>query len=88
MDASALLNLPLNLMLIRRFHAMGAASATLLSFAVLALATFKLSERGYSILYEYGRLATLLVAGVVVFAVSKPSNRAVEREVPGPRSEL
>jgi O-antigen/teichoic acid export membrane protein len=71
MAVSALLNVPLNLILIPRFLAIGAALATLLSFAALTLATFQASQRGYRIPYEYARLVKLLVAGVIVFGVSK-----------------
>src|SRR4030095_9461800 len=46
---SAILNLPLNLALIPTFGAMGAAWATLISFAILALATFKVSQRIFPI---------------------------------------
>ena len=68
---SALLNLPLNLILIPRFHVMGAALATLLSFTALTLATFQVSQRRFAIPYEYARLAKLFAAGVIVFVVSK-----------------
>jgi O-antigen/teichoic acid export membrane protein len=67
----ALLNLPLNFMLIPRFYAMGAAWATLLSFAALALALFLTSQSVYAIPYEYRRMIKLLAAGAIVFAVSK-----------------
>ncbi len=71
--ASALLNVPLNFLLIPRFHAMGAAWATLLSFAVLSLATCRVAQQNYAIPFEYARLAKLLVAGVILFAVSRLS---------------
>jgi O-antigen/teichoic acid export membrane protein len=71
--ASALLNVPLNFILIPRFHAMGAAWATLLSFAVLSLATCRVAQQNYAIPFEYARLAKLLVAGVTIFAVSRLS---------------
>jgi O-antigen/teichoic acid export membrane protein len=69
--ASAALNVPLNFILIPRFHAMGAAWATLLSFAVLSLATWRVGQRNYAIPFEYARLAKLLTAGVIIFAVSR-----------------
>jgi len=67
----ALLNLPLNFILIPRFQAAGAAWATLLSFAVLTLILFLTSQRVYAIPYEYARLTKLLGAGVIVFSVSQ-----------------
>jgi O-antigen/teichoic acid export membrane protein len=69
--ASALLNLPLNFILIPRFHAMGAAWATFLSFVVLSLVTCQVAQRNFAIPYEYSRLAKLLAAGAITFAVSK-----------------
>jgi O-antigen/teichoic acid export membrane protein len=69
--ASALLNLPLNFVLIPRFHAMGAAWATLLSFVALSLFTCQVAQRNFVIPYEYPRLAKLLVAGAITFAASK-----------------
>jgi O-antigen/teichoic acid export membrane protein len=69
--ASALLNLPLNFILIPRFHAMGAAWATLLSFVVLSLVTCQVAQRNFVIPYEYTRLAKLLGAGAIVFGASK-----------------
>ncbi len=68
---SALLNLPLNFILIPRFHAMGAAGATLLSFAALSLATCQVAQRNFALPYEYARLAKLLAAGTIAFAISK-----------------
>jgi O-antigen/teichoic acid export membrane protein len=71
--ASALLNVPLNFLLIPRFHAMGAAWATLLSFAALSLATCRVAQQNYAIPFEYARLTKLLVAGVILFGVSRLS---------------
>jgi O-antigen/teichoic acid export membrane protein len=68
---SALLNVPFNFILIPRYHAMGAAWATLLSFAVLSLVTCGVAQRNYAIPFEYARLAKLLAAGVIIFAVSR-----------------
>ncbi len=67
---TALLNLPLNLLLIPPFGAMGAAWATLLSFATLAVVTLLTSQRRFPITYEYGRLVRLLAAGAAVFLTS------------------
>jgi O-antigen/teichoic acid export membrane protein len=69
--ASALLNVSLNVVLIPRFQAMGAAWATLFSFAFLALGLWLISQRVYALPYEYARMAKLLAASVILFVVSK-----------------
>ena len=49
---------------------MGAAWATLISFAILALATFKVSQRIFPIRYQYVRLLKLILAAVVIYGAS------------------
>jgi len=68
---SAILNLPLNLALIPTFGAAGAAWATLISFVILALATFKVSQQIFPIRYEYVRLLKLILAGVAIYGASR-----------------
>jgi len=68
---SAILNLPLNLALIPTFGAMGAAWATLISFAILALATFAVSQRIFPIRFQYIRLLKLILAGVAIYGASR-----------------
>lgn len=68
---TALLNLPLNFLLIPGFEAMGAAWATLLSFAALALITFVASQRRFPVRYEYARLVKLVGSGLIVYLVSR-----------------
>jgi len=68
---SALLNFPLNLALIPPFEAMGAALATLVSFAVLALAVLGASHRVFPIRYQYVRLFKLVFAGTIVYGAAE-----------------
>ena len=68
---SALLNFPLNLTLIPRFGAMGAALATLFSFAILALAILGASHRVLPIQYQYVRLFKLIFAGTIVYGAAE-----------------
>jgi O-antigen/teichoic acid export membrane protein len=63
-------NLVLNYLLISQFHAMGAAVATVLSFAIELVLCFVASQRVYPIQYEYGRSAIILGAAAVVYLVS------------------
>jgi len=67
----ALLNLPLNLMLIPPLGAMGAALATLVSFAVLAVAVLVASHRIFPIRYHYGRLFKLIFVAIVVYGAAE-----------------
>ena len=68
---SALLNFPLNLALIPPFQAMGAALATLVSFAVLAFAMLGASQRVFPIQYQYLRLSKLICAGGMVYGAGE-----------------
>jgi O-antigen/teichoic acid export membrane protein len=54
---SAVVNVSANLLLIPRIGMMGAAWATVLSFAVLFLGTNTLAQKTYHIPYEYGKIA-------------------------------
>ncbi len=67
---AAVANVGLNLVLIPRFGMMGAAWSTALAFLFLALTTAAVSQRVYPIRYEYGRLAKVIVAGVLVYAAA------------------
>ena len=53
------------------FGAMGAAWMNACSYAVLAGAAYALSQRVYPVRHEYGRLARLIVAGVVAWLGAK-----------------
>lgn len=65
--AACVLCLSLDLILIPRYGAMGAALAALAGFACFAALTFRVANRYLPIPLEYGRLATLLVASVGLY---------------------
>jgi len=69
--AVAFLNLILNFILIKNFGMTGAAIATLLSFAILFILTFIVSQKIYPIRYEYQRLMILIVSSLIIFGFSK-----------------
>jgi len=60
--AGALLNVAANYLLIPRLGIMGAALATLVSYAVMALLAFLIVRRFYPVPYEWSRLAKLAAA--------------------------
>ena len=72
----ALTNIICNLLLIPIWGAMGAALATCITFAVMALITFLITRRFYPVAYEWGRLVRIFsllalgMAGLYIF----PSN--------------
>jgi O-antigen/teichoic acid export membrane protein len=68
--AAATTNIAANLLLIPRFGMMGAAWATVFSFAVMAGLGFAVSRRLYPIPFEAGRLAGLLAAATATYALS------------------
>lgn len=63
----AVVNVLVNVLLIPRAGIMGAAAATLLSYAVMALATYFLARRWYPVPYEFGRIGKIIVSAAVVF---------------------
>lgn len=71
---AALLNLLLNYLLIPPMGMMGAAAATVLSYAALAVATFVIADRLYPVRYEWGRIAklTVIAAGLYVAGLLIP----------------
>jgi O-antigen/teichoic acid export membrane protein len=60
----------LNYVLISRFHAMGAAGATALSFALQLLLSFRAGQRVYPIQYQYARNALVLSSATLVYFLS------------------
>ncbi len=68
---AAAINIALNFALIRPYGIMGAALATLLTFGIMFVATFWVSQRIYPIPYEYRRLAILTGVALALFAVGK-----------------
>jgi O-antigen/teichoic acid export membrane protein len=76
--AAAAANVGGNFLLIPRFGTMGAAWATVLSYAVMAGLGVAISSRLYPIPFETGRLAGLLAAAALAYAASlfAPTDRA------------
>lgn len=68
--AAAVTNVGANLLLIPRFGAIGAAWATVLAYAVMALAGHGFSRRVFAIPFEGSRLARLTAAALAAFALS------------------
>jgi O-antigen/teichoic acid export membrane protein len=69
--AAAIVNLGLNYYLVPRFDMMGAAYATLLSYAFLSVLTHFVSGSVYRVRYEYFRLAKMYAAALLIFAASR-----------------
>jgi O-antigen/teichoic acid export membrane protein len=63
----ALINVVANFALIPFMGIMGAALATLLSYAAMAIALYFVVQRFYPVKYEFGRIVKIAVAGGVVF---------------------
>jgi len=68
--SSAILNIILNFILIKRFGMMGAAWATLISFAILSGITFSYSRRFYPVNFEKDRLFKILAVGTAIYCLS------------------
>lgn len=68
---SAVLNIVLNFLLIPRYHAYGAAWATLLSFLALASLSYYFSQRLYAIPYELGKFARIVAVAATIFLCSR-----------------
>jgi O-antigen/teichoic acid export membrane protein len=58
-------------LLIPNYGSMGAALATLIGFAFLAICTWAVTRRVFAIRYEWGRLASLLVLAIGLWLVSR-----------------
>ncbi|NNE45482.1 MAG: oligosaccharide flippase family protein [Rhodothermales bacterium] len=67
---AAIFNLVLNLILIPRFGALGAALATTISFAALAFWTLRVSERLSSIDFDIRIIAAVAISVIVLWAAS------------------
>lgn len=68
--AAAATNVAANFALIPSFGILGAAWATVLSYAVMAVLGFVISQRLYPLPLEWGRLATLVAAAGVVYGAA------------------
>lgn len=63
----ALVNTALNLLLIPRYEAIGAAAATLISYLIAAAAGYRFSQNVYPVPYRFGELLHIVVVAVVAF---------------------
>jgi O-antigen/teichoic acid export membrane protein len=70
MGTAAILNLLLNFVLIPNFGMMGAAIATVLSYAVLPIIEFFVVRKFYPVSYEWKRLIKLAIVSVGVYVLS------------------
>lgn len=77
--AAAVLNLALNGLLVPRLGWMGAAWATLATFAALAGCAWCVAERAWRVGHETARVLVPIVLGVGLFA----AERAAEKSLPG-----
>jgi len=66
----AVANLALNFIFIPRYRAMGAAVATVVTFALLLFLCFAAAQRIYPVPYEYGRNALVLGWATLVYLLS------------------
>jgi O-antigen/teichoic acid export membrane protein len=60
-----------NIILVPRMGIVGAAISNTLAYAVLAATSWWFSRRFYPIAYERGRLARIVIAGIVAFGTSR-----------------
>ena len=67
---SALLNILFNYLWIPKYGMMGAAWATLVSFAFMFLFTYIISHKVYPIKYEYSRICKIFIIAGIVYALS------------------
>jgi O-antigen/teichoic acid export membrane protein len=70
MMTSALANVGINLILIPMYGSMGAAVATLLAFALLALGAYLVNQRIYPVPFEVGLFGVALAIGILLYAVA------------------
>jgi len=66
----AIINILLNILLIPRYGMMGAATATLISFIILPITSFRVAQKIYPIQYEIGRIMKMVFLAVVLYLVS------------------
>ena len=65
------MNIGLNVLLIPRYGIMGAAYANGVAYAAQAAIAYHFSQRFYPVRYEAGRLARVVVAAIVAYAVGR-----------------
>ena len=66
--AGLIANIVGNLLLIPRWNILGAAWATVISYAIMALALYFVAQRLYPVRYEFGRIAKLVTIVGVFYA--------------------
>ena len=65
----AFINVGVNFLLIPYMWIMGAALATLFSYAAMAIGLYVVAQKFYPMKYEFGRLVKITISGVVVFCL-------------------
>jgi len=68
--SAAAVNLVLNYLLIRPWGIMGAAASTVISYLLLVVLVFWVSQRLYPIAYEWGRLFRLALVAALIYLAS------------------
>ncbi len=71
---AAVLNIILNFLLIPKYHMLGAAYATIISFIVLYFLSYRAAQKQYKIPYENKKLALLIALWVVLILLSSLIN--------------
>jgi len=71
---ASLANLGFNFLLIPKFGMVGAGIATILSFSILMVLMYNFSNRVYPINYELGRMAKIIVVGIIIYGVALQIN--------------
>lgn len=66
----AVFNVGLNFLLIPRYNIAGAALATLASYIAVAVFTYYLSQKSYRISFEIGKMAKIIILGILAYSVS------------------
>ena len=66
----AIVNIPLNIILIKKIGMMGAAFATLLTYIIVAACTWFFAQRHYRIAYEYSRIAKIGLSFAAAYGIS------------------
>jgi O-antigen/teichoic acid export membrane protein len=69
--AGAGVNIAANYLLIPHIGMMGAAVATLLSYAIMAVMLYFVAQRFYAVPYESGRIYKIVASALIVFALSQ-----------------
>lgn len=67
---AAILNILLNFLLIPKYHIIGAALATIISFMVLYFISYSIAQKQYNIPYENKKIFLMLIIGFILFIIS------------------